>query len=161
MTHDTHRTSGNYGFPWRVSEGLVEDLGVWIVTDRYGALVLRTKAKGIADLVVEMGNSRVGQTRIQAAERAVIEAALGLFVNVNETTIGLTGADGLLERRDRLRDLREQARAEECGRLIERWISRAEIEKRDTDEGVIRMRCHLPRGHEGKHAGSLGDWSWE
>lgn len=163
------RESGNYGFPWRVAEGVAEDLGVWIVLDRYGALVLRTKAKGVADLVVEMANTRNGQSRIEAAERAVVETALE-WRRYDRRRHDLTNAeqnalDVLIiantEAVDRLRDLRANQQAEECGAKpsmfvsVRQVVSDSEVLQREKD-----VRCHLPRGHEGEHEGELGTWRW-
>lgn len=38
----------NYGTPWRIEAGDRE----WLVIDRYGAIVLHCKARGIAEFVV-------------------------------------------------------------------------------------------------------------
>lgn len=97
-------------------------------------------------------------TRIQSAERAVVEAAIASAILVEQriremgpTPSAKMGPEGIrvIDACSRLRDLREQARAEECG---ERSIPLLSSPWKDT-------RCHL-RGHEGEHEGNLGVWRW-
>lgn len=162
----------NYGFPWRVADPVTEGegSGVWVVLDRYGAVVLRTKAKGVADLVVEMANARNGQSRIEAAERAVVEAAGSSMEKwVNSGGPNWLRDPGIVAIRDalsRLRSLMEQAGAEECGEVIEvqthnvvRGIGGTILNVTNVSR-TGPIECHLPRGHGGEHEGELGAWRW-
>lgn len=87
-------------------------------------------------------------SRLEAAERAVVEAALALLTQ-REPPFRW---NDLFDAVTRLRALREQAQAEECGAGA----------RGDAAPPLFRqVRCTLPRGHEGAHRGNLGEWSWE
>ena len=94
-------------------------------------------------------------TRIQAAERAVVEAALiGGLIEGRPWP----GYPALVEAVARLRSLREGQAAEECGAIGETDL----VPNTDYPDEYrsVEIRCHLPRGHEGEHCGPLGDWRW-
>lgn len=99
----------------------------------------------------------VTPSRIQSAERAVVEAADRFARKLGGLCVLLpTGANvwaDLEETTARLRSLRETAAAEECGQTG--WAaSRAGF--------VVHclVRCHLPSGHEGEHECTLGAYRW-
>lgn len=94
---------------------------------------------------------------VAAAERwAGPEPALS-FGHEMDQAVALSKDLG--ERITRLRALREQAHAEECGSIARRQTRAVTVEDarpyRDCE-----IRCHLPRGHEGEHEGELGTWRW-
>lgn len=111
-------------------------------------------------------------SRIQAAERAVVEMVVKLedmltgrrIVNDEDHRTWNECADAVV----RLLALREQVSAETCddwtyvdatqlyagGAVQAPWIPADEPERRE-------IRCDQPRGHEGKHSGGLGRWEWE
>jgi len=107
-------------------------------------------------------------TRIQAAERAVVEAARAGSRRIHQTESEREAASvwltTLREACGRLEDLREQAKAGECG---EKGV-RLHFPVHPTDGGIgsnvgtkIVGYCNLPRGHEGRHRGDLGEWEWD
>jgi hypothetical protein len=126
-------------------------------------------------------------SRLQAAERAVVEAALAAddaaWKLSHDDTPGSARKFGASvaargEAMSRLRALREQAKAEECGAFMSRLRALREQAKAEecgafveaktrntapSDETFAKhnLRCDLPRGHEGKHCGDLGRWEWE
>jgi hypothetical protein len=100
--------------------------------------------------------SRVRPSRIEAAERAVVDAAM------RGETIGDTRrtAAWLREMREacsRLRDLRAAAGAEECS-FVQSVYSCGP--QNHPPSKIEKVRCVLPRGHEGEHEGELGLWRW-
>ncbi len=99
-------------------------------------------------------------SRIEAAERAVVEAALDGHRNVRlsaEPNAAATWLTRLREACARLRDLRERAREEECEDYTH-VVLPARTYTGPRDQRLTR--CHLPRGHEGEHRGELGEWRW-
>jgi len=100
---------------------------------------------------------------VSRAEREVVEAAIADYqeywskANVTRGSGSPDTFTRMLQSVDRLRALREQAKAGECRENVEMGISH------NAFEIVPRTAtCNLPRGHEGtKHRGNLGEWEWE
>lgn len=105
-------------------------------------------------------------SRIEAAERDVVEA-VGEWRHDNPNSPN-HGKRMVIEAYDRLRALREQRKAEECGA---EWSDDPRVGSGVTRVGIVPqdmgekrewrvVSCHLPRGHEGEHEGELGRWRW-
>lgn len=104
-------------------------------------------------------------SRIEAAERAVVEAAV-TFADALGGRRVVTSKDAdvwwmLQETVSRLRDLRANAEAEECRDIGWAKTHKDEAIGPETPRAKHTVYCHLPRGHEGKHSGPLGEWVWE
>lgn len=100
-------------------------------------------------------------TRLEAAERAVVEAALDLAARIPDSL----DQHPISEACARLRDLRELAQAEECLAMPETMTPPGVFVTDNANWRAGRdeerpVHCYLPRGHEGEHCGSLGDWRW-
>jgi len=111
-------------------------------------------------------------TRLEAAEKEVVRLAFALQKAERDVTMAAVlrqeysrdavnaAARDLSEALDRLRDLRERAKEEECGEMRRRTFAvRGGGDLFHANEPPVR--CHLPRGHEGQHQGELGLWRWE
>jgi len=98
-----------------------------------------------------------GVTRLEAAEKEVVRAAMESFVLGPHYISG-----NLSDACARLRDLRERAKEEECGTAcVTRCYSGPTLTGGSVTDHDRVARCHLPRGHEGEHQGELGLWRWE
>lgn len=95
-------------------------------------------------------------TRLEAAEKAVVEAA---FAMTNADYFKLLGTAEerifLREAVTRLRALREGM--PECGQIRRLGLVR------DLDHAFeeVTVRCRLSVGHGGEHEGDMGVWKWE
>ena len=93
-------------------------------------------------------------SRIQAGERAVVEAALAWWPETHrDHPAWWARAQPIREAVDRLRDLHERKQAEECT-----W--RAHPGNRPGMVNTTFVKCHIPAGHDGRHRGNLGDYEW-
>lgn len=83
----------NYGAPWSVRPGD----GEWLVIDRYGAVVLHCKARGIAEYVVGMPEIRSALERLVAVVMMAgitdpeARVAAGLAVDTAQSALDIRG----------------------------------------------------------------------
>ena len=133
-----------------------------------GAIATAAAVEVIVEEAVTRALSRVTPpSRIQSAERAVLDAACEWRrLDTKRYDVRTQGEqqrlDDLIriesEAIDRLRDLREQVAGETCGAIgngpDKGWVSVSEPDR------LMKVRCHLPSGHEGEHEGDLGGWRW-
>ena len=108
-------------------------------------------------------------TRLQSAERAVVEAEL-LLLSLLDMPFGSTSEDArsstwdridaqeksLHDSARRLRDLRAHIGEETCKAKTATQVGSYSTLR----GGYPDIACHLPRGHDGEHEGDLGAWRW-
>ena len=165
-------------------ESLAENMAVLLAEEWEckSAMTYVEMAVDIAAVIVK-AVERAGAakpTRLQAAERAVVETAVAYRAAWTEDdgdTYGTSAA--MADAINRLRDVRKAAAAEECEAvdrplrelretLSDRAFNAAYPEKSQARGYALMLdtfpgepvRCTKPRGHEGEHEGDLGRFRW-
>ena len=102
-------------------------------------------------------------TRLEAAERAAVEAAMAwddILIDAPPHEI-TNRATRLSDACARLRDLRERVQEEECGQITAWEIAPRIGNNVDLTISETRTaRCTLPRGHAGDCDANLGNVQW-